>query len=84
MDPYEAEEEQGLVGAGRINHHAPSSYSLPHDQHPKVQTLTEKAHSLSPGGLLPQKSGQIRSQQSDIAVLYASDDEVQGSKGPRL
>ena len=80
MDPYEGEEESGLVAAGSSR----SSY-LPahhHDQYPKVQSLSDKA--LKTPGLFPQKSGQIRSQQSDIAVLYASDDELQGSKGPHL
>lgn len=86
MDPYEEEEQQGLVGAGnRVGDlsHPPSHYHNAHAQHPKVLSLSHKSLSLPPG-LMPQKSGQIKSQPSDIAVLYASDDEAPGGKGPPL
>ena len=83
MDPYETEEELGLVGAlgaKKPISRQPSAYVHASDHHPKVQTLSERAISMQPN-LFPQKSGQIKSQASDIAVLYASDDDCVDSDG---
>lgn len=76
LDPYETEEEAGLV-EGTQKSHLPT-YAQHHQS--KIRTFSEKG--LHSPALFPQKSGQIKSQTSDIAVLYASDDETQDRRTP--
>lgn len=89
MDPYETEEEQGLVGMARVGSKAAlsrqiSHFTPAHDHYPKVQSLSDRSLPGLPPHLMQQKSGNIRSQGSDIAVMYASDDDTEDSKGARF